>query len=645
MFDLFRSRQKAVRYLLGGLLALVALSMVITLIPGFGSNSRAATDETVLAEIGSEKVMAQDAARQAQRVLSGNKIPPDMIETYLPMFIESMIQQKAVLYEFERQGLGATDEEVRSNLYATYPGFFKDGQLVDKAQVEAVLAQEGQTLQDIVDDSRRDVILKTRIENIIFANVVVSPKEVDEELGRRFDKAKIKYVAFPPAKFKDQAKATNEQVMAYFNNHRTQYMNPEKRSFQVIVIDQDKVEAGLNISDAQLRAVYAGSMDNFRIPERVKIRHIMVKTVDKSDAEKKQLQAKAEGLVKQLRGGADFADLAKKNSDDTESAAKGGEMDWIVRGQAVPEAEKAIFAAKPKEITDVVATPYGFEIFQLLEHEQARVKPFDEVKVALAAELKKQGIAEKLQQISEQARAELTKSPGSAPEIAKKLGVEVVTVTKATPGEAIPTLGVSPEIDSALAGLPVKGVSAVLTLPANRLAVAVLNDRVPAAQSEFAEVEKKVRDQVLSDNALVLAGEKAKEFAEKTIKGGEDLEKLAKAWKLDVVESTEFTHNDSVEGLGQAVYVSDAFTKPAGTVLGPVMVSGRNVVYKVVDHTSVDPSKLTKERQAIIDDLKRQKGATLFALFEDSVVTKLVAEGKVKIHRDAIRKLTSTFHQ
>ena len=517
MFDLFRSRQKAVRYFLGAILMVIAVSMVITLIPGYGSSANNASSDPVLADIGGTKLTTLEAARQAQRILRGNQIPPDMMQTYVPQFVEQMIQQMAVNYEFERLGLTASDDEVLASLQGEYNQFFQNG-VLQKDQLQAALAQQGMTLQDAIDLAHQQVILN-KVQGIEYSLTVVSPKEVDEELARKYERTKIRYIAFPAAKFRDQAKVTPEEIKAYFDTHRMQYSVPDKRSFQVLVIDQEKVAQSIQISDAQLRAAYSASMDNFRVPERVHARHILIKTVDKSDAEKKQLLAKAQDVLKQLKGGADFAELAKKYSDDTGTAPKGGDFDWFVKGQMVPEFEKAAFSMKPKEISGIVTTTYGYHIIQVLEHEQAHVKPFDEVKAQLADELKKQGLNEKVQALGDQVRAALEKSPGSAAEIAKQFNVDLVTVPKAAAGEAIPTLGVSPEIDGALNGMKPKDVSQVLVLPANRLAVVVLNDKFPSHPSELAEVESRVRDRLIDEKAQQIAVDKSKEAAERLKKG------------------------------------------------------------------------------------------------------------------------------
>lgn len=641
MFNLFRSRQKAIRYFLGAILVVICLSMVITLIPGFGSTSGSSSVDPTIATIGGTKLLSSEVTSTAQRIFRANQIPAEMAEVYLPQFIDSMIQQRALVYEFERLGLTATDEEVYSGIMSAYPQFFQNGQLMAKDQLEQALAQEGLSLQDALEQARQQVILD-KVQNVLYEAAVVSPKEIDQELVNKFEKAKIKYIAFPAAKFKDQVKVTPEQVKAYFDSHRSQYTEPEKRSFQVLVVDQDKVAASINVTDAQLHAAYAQSMDNFRMPERVHVRHILIKTTDKSDAEKKQLLAKAEDVLKQVKNGGNFAELAKQYSDDPGSAAKGGDLGWVVRGQMVPEFEKACFELKPAEISGIVTTTYGYHIVQVLEREQARVKPFDEVKAQLADDLRKGGLSDKVQALGDQAHAALEKNPGGAADIAKQLGVELVTETNVAPGSAIPSLGVSPEIDGTLASMKKNDVSPVLVLPANRLAVVVLTDKIPASQSNFSEAEAKVRDRVTDDEAALLATKKANEAAEK-LKAGADMAQVAKSMKLDVVESIDFTHTDSVEGLGQAAFVGDAFTKPVGSIIGPVMVQGREVIYKIQDQQHPNLSKLTQERAAILDQVKKRKALQQNSLFLDSVYSQLVADGKVKKYPDAIKRLITAF--
>jgi peptidyl-prolyl cis-trans isomerase D len=643
MFNLFRSRDKLVRYLLGAMLLVVAASMVTYLIPNTGYTNTTDGSDPILADVGNLKVTLAETQAAVDRMVKSGRMPADALEGYLPQFVDQMIQERAIASAYEAMGIRITDEEVLIGLISVYPQFFQNGKLTSKDQLEQQLAAQGLTLQDGIEGMRQALILR-KVQNITSTSVVVTPQELEQALAQAHERSQIAYIAFPPAKFRDQVKPTPEEVRQSFEQDRARYMVPEKRSFQVLVADQAKIAASLVVSDAQLRQAYSGSMDNFRMPERVKARHILLMTQGKSDAEKKQALTKAQDLLKQLRGGADFADLAKKNSQDPGSAQNGGDLGFIVRGQTVPEFEKVAFTAKPKEISDVVTTQYGYHIIQVMEKEPARVKPFEEVKTALAEELKKQEVNDKTQSFADQARAELEKSPGSAAEIAKKLNLELVSVNKAGSGEAIPGLGASPEIDSTLAGMKPKDVSQVLSLPANRLVIVVLNEVIPQRKADFADVEAQVRDRLVLQKAQQLAVDAATSAAAK-VRAGEDIEKVAKSLKLEATKSADFGRVDSVEGLGPATYVADAFKKPVGSVIGPVMIQDRNVVYKVLNRQSANPKDFDQERESILVSLKQQKARIQYDLLLDSIMSKLRADKKLKIHPDAMQRLVAQYKQ
>jgi peptidyl-prolyl cis-trans isomerase D len=641
MFDLFRSRDKAVRYLLGGLLLLVALSMVTYLIPGYGTNSTFNPDTAVLADVAGEKITALSAQRKFQQVTRGTDIPPELMDVYLPQFIDNMILQRAAVYEAERLGLSVNDDEVLNGMILSNPQFFPNGQLASKDQLEQYYAQQGQTLEDALEDMRKQLILR-KLQNTLFETTFVSPKEVEQEYIRKYEKAKVQYIAFPPAKFRDQVKLLDDEVRRYFDNNRSVYTKPAAYTFDVLIVDQAKVEQTISVTDAQLRQAYSASMDNFRMPERVHARHILFKTDGRPDAEKKSLMNKALDLEKQLKAGADFADLAKKNSDD--AADKGGDLGWLVRGQTVPEFEQAAFALKAKEISQPVTSQFGIHIIQVLEHEPAHVKPFEEVKDDLAKEVRQRTVADKVQQLTAQLHTELLKRPGESADVAKQYGVEVVHVKDGVPGTAIPTLGVSPEVDGVLPGLDPGKISEILSLPSDRLAIVAMEGKQPARNMEFDEAQSRVRDILLTERANALAETKAKEAAERLNKG-EDINAVAKSYKLDVTTSSDFSINDSVEGLGTAQYLQEAFSKPVGTVIGPTVMQGRSVVAKVISKTPASLEGLAAERDLILKDLKQKKAQERNDLMLDSILAQLTNDGKVKVYREEIQRLIASYRR
>jgi peptidyl-prolyl cis-trans isomerase D len=641
MFDLFRSREKAVRYLLGGLLFVVAASMVITLIPGFGSTTGTnSSNLDVVAEIGGNKITGNDVVTQFQRVMANQtQLTPDMLQVYFPQFVEAMLNQRAIVYQAERMGFTVSDEELLAGLQESAPQFFQNGQL-DKAQLEAYFAQQGQTVNDALEQVR-EAILARKFNDATLQGVVVTPQEAEAEFRHKYERAKIQYIAFPTGHFNETLKPTDEDLKKLFEFSHDKYIQPEKFAYQVLVLDQDKMEAAMQLSDEDLRKAYASSMDNFRTPERAHVRHILINTVNKSDSEKKTLLTKAEGILKQLQGGADFAELAKKNSDDPGSKEKGGDLDFVVHGQTVPEFDKMAFNIPVKQISPIVTTQYGYHIIQVLERQPARVQPFEEVKASLASQLKKQQVVDKMQTTGDEMRAAVAKAPGNAEAIAKQFGAELITVPKAGQGDPVPGLGASPEIDQTIAGLQANGVSQVLTLPGNRLVVVVLNSRTPPRPMTFEEAKERVRSEYLLSRGAELAKQKAEEAADR-IRKGEDPAAVAKSMKLEAVTSSEFSRNDSVEGVGPAVYFEDAFTKPAGAVIGPSMIQGKYIVAKVIGRVDADMTAFKLERQNLVFSLKQKKAKETNELISDSLMAKLIDEGKVKIHRDAIQRLMAS---
>jgi hypothetical protein len=185
-------------------------------------------------------------------------------------------------------------------------------------------------------------------------------------------------------------------------------------------------------------------------------------------------------------------------------------------------------------------------------------------------------------------------------------------------------------------------VSQVLTLPANRLAIVVLNSRTPARQAQFSEVADQVKQNYSVDAAQRVAEGKASEAADR-IRKGEDMDKVAKSMKLEAVNSTLFGRSDAVEGLGSAVYVEDAFSSPEGTVQGPKQIQGRYVVYKVTGRMAADMGALAAERDSILLKIKQRKAQTRQALLLDSIYTKLAQEGKAKKYDDAFRRLMASY--
>jgi hypothetical protein len=149
-----------------------------------------------------------------------------------------------------------------------------------------------------------------------------------------------------------------------------------------------------------------------------------------------------------------------------------------------------------------------------------------------------------------------------------------------------------------------------------------------------------VKDRVFLDKTTVIAHSKSKEAAVK-LRAGEDIDKVAKEYKLEVSSPAEFGRSDAVEGLGQATYVKDAFAYPAGAILGPSEIQGRDIVYKVTARSQPDMAAFAAEKENIRGTIRQQKANERLSLFMDSVSAKLTADKKLKVNKELVLKLAA----
>ncbi len=218
-----------------------------------------------------------------------------------------------------------------------------------------------------------------------------------------------------------------------------------------------------------------------------------------------------------------------------------------------------------------------------------------------------------------------------------------MTAKDVAAGEPIPSIGASPAISGVVAGMKPNDVSDVQVVPGNKLALVVLNGITPPKPSEFSEVEAKVRDLYITSESTRLAALAAQKAGERA-RAGEDLAAIAKSDKLESTKSADMTINDSITGLGPAAELPDIFLKPVSSVIGPVTVEGRNIIYKILDRQTPDPNNFSNERDAAIQELKQQKARSMYGLFQDSLMEQARQDGKLKIHQNAIHQLTADYH-
>jgi len=639
MFDLFRSRDKAVRFFLSALLLIVALSMVTYLIPSYGTGDRGT--DGILAKIGKDTVTMREAQLAIQAQMRGRTVPPDLISLYIPRIVDEIITQRSLVYEATRLGLTVTDEETQNAIRGAIPQLFQDGKFVGRETYEALLAQQNLSIPEFEAEMQRQVLIN-RLRIIAIEGTVVSPPEIEREYHRRYDKVKIQYVKISPDKLKSEAQVTPAEIKEYHDKNPNAFPVPEKKSMELVILDQAKLEQSINPSDADLHRLYDADRERFRTPERVQVRHILLKTTGKSPEEDAKIKAKAEDLLKQIKAGGDFAELARKNSEDPGSATKGGDLGWVARGQTVKPFEDTAFSLKPKEISGLVKTEYGYHILQVLDHEQAHQRTFDEVKAQLADEFRKQRASQIMQDLPDRMEAALKKEPPA--KVASEMNLAPpITVENVSAGDPIPDVGVNKDFEQSLAGLQKGAVSQPVALPPNRIVMAVVTKVTPTHPASLEEAQGRIRQMMESQKLQQLVTKRANELVAKAQAMNGDLEKAAKSLGLEVKSPDAFSRQGAVEGLGQAGFVGQAFDRPEGAIFGPLPLSDGQVVGKVMSHLPADMSQFEAQRIGLRDELKSKKARERVDLFDAGLREELIKEGKVKIYQDVVNRLVASY--
>ncbi len=648
MFDLFRSRDKAVRLLLGAILLVVALSMLMYLVPNY--NTGAITSDTVVAEVGHDAITELDVQRAIQGAMRGRQIPAEILPTYVPQIVKQLITERALAYEAERLGIQVTNQELSDFIARTIPNLYPDGKFVGKAAYAAMLAQQNLTMEQFEADMRRQM-LDDRLRSIALEGIVVSPADIEQAFRDKNEQLQVQYVKLTSDKYKKEAEPSLEEMQAYFKANAARYTVPESKNLVVLLADQAKLEQTLNPTDEELHRLYTQNMDSFRVPEQVKIRHILLMTQGKPASDDAKIKAQAEDLLKQVRAGANFAELAKKYSEDPGSKDKGGEYTIQHNGQMVKEFEDAAFRLKPGE-SDLIKTSYGYHVVQVMQHDQAHVKTFEEAKADLLSQWRKQKVADVMQKIEDQVQQAFQKDPLHPDKVAADFNMEVIRADNLQPGKPVPGVGSNPDFEQSISGLKVGEVSQPVALAGDKVVVAELTGIVPSRPETFDEVKDQVKETMTTSRVQAKVQQHAQELMDKAKAMGGDLEKAAKAMGLEVKTSADFTRSGSITAekpaageapLGSAAYLLEGFSKPDGTLLGPVALPDGTVVAKVVAHIAPDMSKLPGERAQLRDDIKRQRANDRATLFDQGLEDQLTREGKIKVHQDVLTRLLSNY--
>ncbi|MDQ3281024.1 MAG: peptidyl-prolyl cis-trans isomerase [Acidobacteriota bacterium] len=611
---------------------------------GGATGGGAADPRAYAARVNGETITYNDYERGVKNIeqmysqMYGQQFTPEMAEQMgLPkQVLDSLIDQRLLGQEARRVHLSATQEEVRKKLLSI-PVFTENGKFVGmelyNRYVTGPLGYPSAAAFE--EDLARDITIQ-KMESALMNSLVVSPKAAEAEYRRTNENAKIRYVVMPANA--QAVTVTPAEVEAYYRANQSKFAHGEQRQVRYLIADFAKIRSQIVPTDAELRQAYQANASRFKRPGAAHVLHILVKVDPNAPpAVDAAAKAKAQGIVAQLRGGADFATLARANSEDPSSAANGGDMGFVDMGQTVPEFEQAIFSIPLNTVSDPIRSQnFGYHIVKVVERREESTRPFEEVRAELSTTASTQKARDVAKAEINRINAQIKANKPASADAFSNLANDKVTSNEGgwfARNEAVAGLGNhQPLVQWAFAAKP-GDISDPIGTPRG-IAIAYLVGNRPAGVTALAEVREKVEEAAKLEKARTAA----RNALAQAMAGAASVDQVAQKVN-QVAGETTVGRRDRIPGLNGDItaVVDTAMTSPLGAVKGPVVVGDGAVAFQVLEQKKVAPEDIAKNRATLLDTLRSQQARSLRA----TLIQRLRKNANIEINQEITRPTTA----
>jgi peptidyl-prolyl cis-trans isomerase D len=512
MFEFIRTHQRLMQIFLA---LLIVPSFVLVGISSY--QDRGGADNSV-ATVDGQPITQQDweAAQRRQmdqyRAMLGERFDPKLFDSpeAKQAILDNLVAERSISREIAKSHLTVGDLQLAKSIQEM-PDFQKDGKF-DIATYNGWLTARGMNGPMFDARMRHDLAVQQLAGSI--QATAFAPRTVTTHLSDINDQEReVQELMFPVAEYAPKVNVTPEMVKAYYDKHPEQFEVPEQVKAEYVVFDANAVESQLTVSDAEVADAYNKNQARFATPEKRTASHILIATKKgATPAEQAAAKAKAEQVLAEVRKNpADFARIAKAQSQDPGSAELGGDLGTVEKGLFVKPVEDAIFALKDGETSGLVQSDYGFHIIKVTSVKPASRKSLEEAKPEIVAELKKQKMQKKYTELAELFTNTVFEQADSLKPAADKLGLKIETVEHLT-RKPNPALGNAPYNNAkfltalfSVESLKNKHNTEAVEVAPSTLVAGHVVDFKPASKRPLAEVEAQIRQVVTQEEAMRLA--------------------------------------------------------------------------------------------------------------------------------------------
>ena len=519
MFDFFRKHTRMLQFLL---VLLIFPSFVFFGIQGYSGFM--GNDNATVAKVAGQKISRTewDLAQRDQIERVRRQMPnvdPKLFDTpeMKRQSLEALVRERVMLVAADKLGLATTDERLQ-RLFATDPQFAvvrnPDGSVNKDA-----LAAQGMSSEMFAQRLRQDLTLRQVMLGV--SGTVIAPlSDTASALDAMFQQREVQVQRFETKDLLDKVSPTDADIAAFYKDpaNAKEFEAPEQENIEYVVLDLEALKKGLTVSDDELRKYYAENEKRYTKPEERRASHILIKAEkDAPAADRAKARAKAEALLAEVKKnpGA-FAELAKKNSDDTGSGERGGDLDFFGRGAMVKPFEDAAFALKPDEISGIVESDFGYHIIKLAAVRGGDKKSFESVKAEIENEVKTQLAQKRFSEAAVEFTNTVYEQSDSLKPAVDKLKLELRTAqnVRRTPAPGATGVLANPKFLDALFGTDAvrnKRNTEAVQIGASTMASGRVVQYTAAHQVPLTEVKDRVRERVKVKQAAALARKQGEE--------------------------------------------------------------------------------------------------------------------------------------
>ena len=542
----------------------------------------------------------------------GRQFSSELVETLnlKGQALDRLINRRLILAEAGMLEFDVSREELQ-NAIVSYPAFQTNGQF-DSLRYQQILRSNKLTPQDFEANQREDLLIN-KVEQFITRGTKVLESEMLSFFHHTRDRVNLAYVQIDPQDFKNQVKVDEEAVRDYFDKHRENYRLADKRNILYVRFVPQDYLAEVEVTDQEIEDSYQLHQDDYLEPKKVHARHILFRISEKAKtAEIQEILDRAKKVLDLARKGDNFAELARKYSEDS-TAAKGGDLGYFKSGDMVKPFADSAFSLKKGEISDLVRTRFGVHIIKVEDIKEEAVKPLAAVKETVRQSLKEERGREIALQRAD-SFIDLSRALDDLQKAAAEAGVEVKESGLFAAEEPVPQLGRHPEINDIIFALRPKEISPAFSIGDDQL-VAQLVEIQDSRLEEFAEAQERAQEDWITEQSEVLARKQAQEWLETARQEG-NLAEVARRNKLKINKTGLFTTISPAPPFGnQRDMVITAFSlTPELPVPSEVYeVDGKFIILQLEDSQPASENGFQKEKDSLAKQLLQAKKEQTFS--------------------------------